>query len=191
MKKQWLIVAMAVLFGSVVVDAQISAFVVSIKGTITQEDGATIQVKDVAKDVSALLPTNTNILVLFFSQNDNKLEVDEVDPATTNIVRGIFANTFTASLDSGKFDANLIAHGGGPQNSVTNFPSPIPAFNGVIMADGKVVFGTKASIKAKLVGVWKDPSFSPVSTNAPAAVFKGTLISTRTNDVPGGCCLTF
>jgi hypothetical protein len=188
-RKHYLTIFLAMLFGPAIAQAQIKAFVISIKGTITQDDGTTIQVKDVEKGVSGLVSTN-HILVLFISKNDNAIELDEVDPVATNIVRGILVSRRTALFESGKFKSDLIAYA--LAGSDAYFPAPIPPFNGGLIADGKVVLVGKPSIGAKLTGVWKDSGpLSGTETNTPAASFKGSLTSIRTNALPDNCCLTF
>ena len=186
MKRLSLVVTAAMLLGSAVGWAGTNAFVISVKGTITQKDGTKIAVKDVSKGVSGLVSTNSNILVLISSDSDNVVEIDEVNPATTNIVNAIFVSSAQALLDSGKFNTALVADTflGLP---VTSFPTNIPAFNGDLQADGKV--GAK-SFGGKLVGVWKDPLATPASA-ASAAVFKGSISGTATSPVPANCCSGF
>jgi hypothetical protein len=169
--------------------AQTNAFVVSVKGTVTQADGTKVAIKDLSKGVSGLVSSTNNDLVVVISRNDNAIEIDEVDPLTTNIVHSFAASARMAILDSGAFDANLGSIGLGINGAVTNFPVGVPHFAGDLQASGKLSAGTKPGASATLSGSWNDPVNG--DTNQAAALFKGTIKSIATNPVPANCCSSF
>ena len=177
--KRGIVLAVMVVFASGVASwAQTNTFKISIKGTITQDDGTKTQVKDIAKGVSALLSDTNNILVAVYSADDNLLTIDEVDPTNFSDVR-VIASTFAlAVLNSGKFNGDLEAG-----DVEVAFQPGIPVLNGDVQADGKAVVknGQVTGIGAKLTGAWASPTLS----SQPAAVFKGTLKSSSvTNAAP-------
>jgi hypothetical protein len=158
--------------------ADTNAFQVTVKGTITRNN-------DKIKITNAsLLTSASNILVLVENSDADDLQLVEVDPATTNIVNSIMANSRSAFLDSGKFNSGLVANGGGPQGSVINFPAGTPPFNGDLQALGKATLtgGGKLKASAKLQGVWNDPNFQPFDPES--AVFKGSLKAVAPVPVP-------
>jgi hypothetical protein len=189
MKKISIAVAVVLLAGAANTRAQTNAFVVSVKGTVTQTDGTKVVVKDLSKGVSGLVSSTNNDLVVIVSRNDNMIEIDEVNPLTTNIVHNVAASARMAILDSGAFSADLGSIGLGVNGAVTSFPTNVPHFAGDLQASGKLSTGTKPGTSATLSGSWNDPVNG--DTNQAAALFKGTIKSIATNPVPANCCTSF
>ena len=189
MKKISIAVAVVLFAGAVSSWAQTNAFVVSIKGTITQKDGTKVQIKDAKKGVGGLVSPTNLVLVAIVSQTDSAFEIDEVNPLTTNIVHGVAASVRLAVLDSGVFSTDLGAIGDGRNGSATNFSAGVPSFGGDLLASGKLSSGAKASASATLSGVWNDHVNG--DTSQPASIFKGTIKSLGTNPVPANCCNSF
>jgi hypothetical protein len=178
MKRFCLMCSVVFVCASTAAWANTNAFEVAVKGTITRNSGK-LQITN-----ASLLVSPSNKLVLIVDTDDDDLEVVEVDPATTNIVRTILATFVSAFLDSGKFNADFEANGSGPQSAVTDFPDGTPSFNGDLQADGKATLtgSGKITASAKLVGVWNDPNAQPF--DAEPAVFKGTMKSLGLTTVP-------
>ena len=189
MKKISIAVATVLLAGVASSWAQTNAFVVDIKGTVTQANGTKVLIKDVTKGVSGLATSTNGVLVAIISQDFNVIEIDEVDPVSGTTVNPIAASARVAILDSGAFNADLESIGDGDNGAVTNFPAGVPNFAGDLMVTGKIGKGTKASTSATVSGVWNDSVNGDGSQ--PAAIFKGTIKSTGTNAVPTDCCVTF
>jgi hypothetical protein len=189
MKKLGVLAAALMVIGVASARAQTNAFVIDVKGTITQKDGTKIQLKDVAKGVTGLVSTDSDVLVLIVSKDKNAFEVDEVDPATSNTVNAIMASFVAAFLDSGQFNGDLEADGTGHGSSVTTFPAAIPDFGGDVQATGRFTGTTKPAVTATLQGVWNDQKRG--ATTQPPSIFKGTLRSTGTITVPTDCCQNF
>jgi hypothetical protein len=189
MKKISMAVAVVLLAGVANTWAQTNAYLVDVKGTITQKDGTKILVKDVSKGVSALVsPTNLDLVVIV-SQTDDAIEIDEVNPLTTNIVHGVVASGNLAVLDSGAFGGALGPIGDGRNGSTTNFAAGVPSLGGGLLITGTLKGGTKASVSGTLSGVWNDHVNG--DTTEPASLFKGTIKSIATNPVPVNCCNSF
>jgi hypothetical protein len=178
MKKFCLTCSVVFVCASTAAWANTNAFEVAVKGTITRNSGK-FQINN-----ASLLVSASNKLVLIVDTDDDDIELLEVNPATTNIVRTIMATYRWAILDSGKFNADLESNGSGPQGSVTDFPNGTPSFNGDLQADGKATLtgSGKITAGAKLVGVWNDPNAQPF--DAEPAVFKGTVKSLGSTTVP-------
>jgi hypothetical protein len=189
MKKISIAVAVALFAGIASSWAQTNAFVVSVKGTITQKDGTKVTVKDAKKGVGGLVSPTNLVLVLVISQTDNTMEIDEFDPLTTNIVHGVAGSVRVAVLDSGAFGTGLGPIGDGRNGSATNFTAGVPNFGGALLASGNLKGGTKPSASATLSGAWNDHANG--DTGQPASTFKGTLKSLGTNPVPANCCNSF
>jgi hypothetical protein len=189
MKKLGVLVAAFMVIGVASAWAQTNAFVIDLKGTITQKDGTKIQLKDVAKGVTGLVSTDSNVLVLITSKDDTAFEIDEVNPVTSNTVHAIMGTFVAALLDSGQFNGDLEADGTGHGGSVTSFPAAIPDFSGDVQATGRFTGTTKPGVTATLQGVWNDQKSG--ATNQPPSIFKGTLRSTGTITVPQDCCHSF
>jgi len=159
--------------------AQTNSFAVSVKGTITQRNGTKIQVGDVPGEkpkCSELVSTCTNVLVLTVDENNNFVELDEVQPGTSNlIVKTIWISNRQAVTAAGKFNAGMVSE------STVTLPNEIPSFNGDVQADGKISTSGKTSFSGKLLGVWND---NAANSSNPAAVFTGTIKSTGTITTP-------
>jgi hypothetical protein len=189
MKKLIILVVVSLVARAVSSWAQTNAYIISVKGTITQKDGTRIQVNNVSKGISGLVSTDSDVLVLVASEDANAFEVDEVNPATTNIVQGIMATFVAALLDSGQANGDLEANGSGHNGTVTNFPAGIPDFSGDVQATLVFKSGTKKSVNGTLQGVWNDQLSG--ATNQPPSIFKGSVKSDGTIAVPLNCCAGF
>ena len=159
--------------------AQTNSFTISVKGTITQRNGTKISVGTVKgqKNCSQLVSTCANVLVLTVDENNNFVEVDEVQTGATNmIVNTIWGSDRTATTAAGHFNSALVS------KKNVSLPNSIPTFNGDLQADGKISTSGKTSFGGTLTGVWNDQSASGIT---PSAVFKGSIKSTGTIEVPG------
>ena len=157
------------------------SFTVSVKGTITQQNGTKIKIGDVSgeKGCSELVSTCSNLLVATYFQGDNYVEVDEVAPGATNVVvKVIWSSYRLGQTAAGKLNADLETS----DSDTVSLPNEIPSFNGDLQVDGKVNTSGKTSFSGKLIGVWNDSING--DTNAPNAVFKGTIKSTGTITTP-------
>jgi hypothetical protein len=182
MKKLGLIVVTLLVAGTVSSWAQTNAFTVSVKGTITQQDGTKVKVGDVSKGVSSLVTNPANVLVVIVDQDSPNVLLAEVDPQatsnTTAIVRSIAETWSFASTVKGNFNTDLEEASG-----VTPFTT-LPAFFGDLQLSGKskVKNDVLTGVSGKLAGVWMDPVLA--DTNLPPAIFSGSLKSTGTITVP-------
>ncbi|HUJ11075.1 MAG TPA: hypothetical protein VL171_13715 [Verrucomicrobiae bacterium] len=198
MKKLCLIVV-ALLMGAVFkTRAQTNAFIVSVKGTITNHSGVKSSVGNIVRDVSSLVTNESDFLVAILDLDNHVLQLVEAVPfveedsvATPSslsqnsnpsmVVRVIGISRSFASTVTGKFDTDL-------QQLYTDvtFVS-LPPMQGDLQADGHYTSknGIVTGLSAKLVGVWFDPKFSGgEDLNLPEAVFKGSLKSLRSCPVP-------
>ena len=98
MKRIHIAVAAVLLAGVTSSWAQTNAFVVDIKGTVTQADGTKVLVKDISKGVSGLATTSNGVLVAIISRDDNAVEIDEVDPVAGTTINPIAASVRSAIL---------------------------------------------------------------------------------------------
>ena len=165
--------------GAVSASAQVKAFQVNVKGTITRDAGK-IKITN-----ASLLTSSANSLVLVVNTANLDINLVEVDPVTTNVVNFIWRNFRAARLQSGKFNSDLEANANNMNDPVTNFPAGTPSFEGDVQVTGKAVLtgSGKTVFGGTLVGVWTDPV---ALLSEVAALFKGTIKSVTEVPVPNG-----
>ena len=162
-----------VLAGLISAHATTNTFEVVVTGVIKGTDGSSVKVTN-----AGLLTNSTDKLAVVFDIGNNYWELDEVNPGSSNsVVRFITGVDSMAQDSKGAFLCDLYADRG------ATFTGGIPPIGGDIFASGKVATtGKKPSFSAKLVGVWKDPTYQP--TNAIAYEIKGAIKSSGTITTP-------
>lgn len=169
------LVASIIIFlaGFISAHATTNTFRVVVSGVIKGTDGSSIKVTS-----EGLLTTSANELAVVVDTDNNYWELDEVNPGSSNSVVRMITGVNSMSLQSkGTFISDLHVGRG------ATFGSGIPPIGGDIFASGKFLRnGAKPSFRANLVGVWKDPTYSPKS--AAAYSIKGAIKSTEAITTP-------
>jgi hypothetical protein len=144
-----------------------------VSGVINGTDGSSVKVTN-----EGLLTVSSNELAVVFDTDNNVWQLDEVNPGSSNAVVKFITGVSSMALQSkGTFLCDLHA---GQRATFTN---GIPPIGGDMYSSGKSsTTGKKPSFSAKLVGVWKDPTYLP--TNATAYVIKGAIKSLGTITTP-------